>query len=188
VVGESGAGSLPARAILARLGDLVALGGVAAVMVTAGAFRRAGRALPMVSRSREEARIFRLAAVSIGVAAAGSAIAAVSAWWNVPVPSLTDAVRHLVTVGFLTSVAVAMSFRLVPVLEGKALPWPGLRGVAFWALLTGVVLRTSEVLGGLGGRGIGGLVVASGLCVWIALAAVAANVAAAIARSPVRAR
>ena len=38
-----------------------------------------------------------------------------------------------------------MGFRLVPAIEGALLPWPRLRGVAFWTLLGGVLTRTAEV-------------------------------------------
>ncbi len=90
------------------------------------------------------------------------------------------------TVGFLTSVVVAMAFRLIPVLEQTALPWPGLRRLAFWALLAGVVLRSSELLIDLGGQPLALLVPLSGLSVWGALACVGANLIGALAVSSKR--
>jgi hypothetical protein len=84
-----------------------------------------------------------------------------------------------VTVGFLTAAVVAMAFRLVPVLESAALPWPRLRSVALWALLPGVLFRSAEALAGLGWQ-VASLVLLSGLLVWIALACVGANLAGTI--------
>jgi hypothetical protein len=166
---------------LARLADLAALGTVMALVVSAGALRRAGRTLPMLSRSPEETRIFRLGVVSALVgapAAAGLAFAAGSA---LPHHALADALRHLVTVGFLSSLVVAMTFRLIPVLEGAALPWPGLRNLAFTALLASVLLRTAQGLVMSGWPGLGPAVVFSGALAWIALIAVAANLVTATA-------
>ena len=92
-------------------------------MLGAGALRRAPRSLPVLSRTPQEAAIFRIAVVSALVATAGAAVDVATTLAGAPVPRLTDAVRHLVTVGVLTSVVVAMTFRLVPVLTGVALPW-----------------------------------------------------------------
>jgi len=166
---------------LARLADVAALGTVAAVVISAGAFRRPGRALPMLSRSRQEARIFRLGVISAVVAALGAAGLALGAAAVLPQHVLADAVRHLVTVGFLTSVVVAMTFRLIPVLEGVALPWPGLRHVAFAALLASVLLRTAQGPVVYGWSGLRLAVVLSGPLAWMALVAVAANLVAAMA-------
>jgi hypothetical protein len=83
-------------------------------------------------------------------------------------------------VGFTSAVVVAMAFRLIPVLE-TALLWPRLRRVAFWALLTSVVLRSAEVLVGHGLPALAPLVPLSGVLAWIALACVAANLLRAIA-------
>jgi hypothetical protein len=171
---------------LARLADFAALGTVAALVVSAGALRRAPRALPMLSRSRAEARIFRLGAVSALVAALGAAGLALGAGSALPHHALSDALRHLVTIGFLTSVVVAMTFRLIPVLEGVALPWPGLRTVAFVALLGAVILRTAQGLAIYGWPGLGPAVALSGVLAWIALAAVAATLAAVMIRAAIR--
>lgn len=167
---------------LARLADLAALGTVAALVVSAGALRRAPRALPMLSRSRAEARIFRLGAVSALAGALGAAGLALGAGAALPHHALGDALRHLMTVGFLTSVVVAMTFRLIPVLEGAALPWPGLRTVAFAALLGAVILRTAQALAVSGWPGLGLAVALSGVLAWIALAAVATNLTAVMIR------
>jgi hypothetical protein len=175
-----------AAARMARLADLAALGTVAALVVSAGALRRAPRALPMLSRSRAEAQIFRLGAVSALVAALGAAGLALGAGAALPHHVLNDALRHLVTVGFLTSVVVAMTFRLVPVLEGVALPWPGLRTVAFTGLLGAVILRTAQGLAIYGWPGLGPAVALSGMLAWIALAAVATTLAAVMVRGAIR--
>jgi uncharacterized protein involved in response to NO len=184
-VALSAAAAVPAGPVaavaLARLGDVAALGTVAAVAVSAGALRRPDRAPPMLSRSREEARIFRLGMISALVAGLGAAALALGAAAALPHHVLADAVRHLVTVGFLTSVVVAMTFRLIPVLEGVALPWPGLRHVALGALLASVLLRTAQGVTVYGWSGLRPAVVLSGPLAWIALAAVAVNLVAAVA-------
>jgi hypothetical protein len=180
--GEVGAWEPAAATVVVRLGEFVALGGAAMLLVAGGAFRRVrAAALPMIGRSRDEVRIFRIAALSAPAAVLGMALSAAAARAGVPVGPLTDAVRHLVTVGFLTSVVVAMTFRLIPVLEGRALPWPWLRHVAFGGLLAGVLLRTAEVLVGFGWAGIAPWIPLSGVLIWLALLAVAANLLGAIA-------
>lgn len=183
VAGEVGEWRSSTGTLLARLGELLALGTVAVVAVAAGVFRRARGVLPMVSRSAEEARIFRLAAVSAVGATAGFAVATAAAALGGRAHLLTDVARHLVTVGFLTSVVVAMAFRLIPVLESVPLRWPRLRRVAFLGLLAGVLVRSAEVLVGYGVPAIAQVLPLSGLFVWIALACVGANLLAAISDS-----
>jgi uncharacterized protein involved in response to NO len=178
--GETGDWSAPVGSALARLGELIVLTGAAAVMVLGGVLTRVRDALPMVARSREESRIFRVAMLSGAAATVGSAAAVPAAWAGLDVRLLTDAVRHLITVGVLTSVVAAMVFRLIPVLEGRALPWPRLRHVALWCLAAGVILRTAQVLVGAGWAGAAPWVALSGVLVWIALACVGANLAAAM--------
>jgi hypothetical protein len=175
----AGPGAAP---LLARLGDLAALGAVAALLVSAGALRRGSRALPLLSRSREETRIFRVAVVSALAGVPGAAVLALAAAAGLPYPAHADALRHLITVGVLTSVVIAMTFRLIPVLEGTALPWPRLRAVALVALVGAVLLRSAQ---GLAAHraGLHGAVVLSGALAWIALAAVAASLAAAMLRA-----
>lgn len=186
VVAEIGDWGAPTALGLARAGDALALAAVLAVTVAAGAFRAAPRAtLPVIGRSGPESRIFRLAVASAVASFAGFVLAAVLAASGLPVHLVTDAVRHLLTVGFIGSFVVAMAFRLIPVFEGVALPWPRLRTVAFWALLGGIVLRTVEVPIAHAMPQLAPLVAVSGLLVWIALAAVTANLLAAISRSPV---
>jgi hypothetical protein len=155
---------------------------VAALVISAGAFRRGGRALPMLSRSREETRIFRVGVVSAVVGALGATVLVLGAAAAWPQHALADALRHLVTVGFLTSVVVGMTFRLIPVLEGTALPWPRLRTVAFVALLGAIVLRTAQGLAVHDGPGLGPAIALSGVLAWIALTAVTANLTAAMIR------
>jgi hypothetical protein len=175
--GEAGDWSAPIGTALARLGEVIVLGGAASLMVLGGALNRARDALPMVARGPEESRIFRVAMLSGGAAAIGATAAVPAAWAGFDVRLLTDAVRHLITVGVLTSVVVAMTFRLIPVLEGRALPWPRLRQVALWSLAAGVVLRSGEVLVGLGWPAPAPWVALSGILIWIAVACVGANLA-----------
>jgi hypothetical protein len=178
--GETGDWSAAVGTALARLGEVIALAGAAAVMVRGGALRRVRGALPMVARTPEESRIFRVALLSGAAAAIGAAAAVPAAWAGLDVRLLTDAVRHLITVGVLTSMVVAMVFRLIPVLEGRALRWPRLRGVALWCLAAGVILRSAEVLIGAGWPAPARWVALSGILIWIAVACVGANLVAAI--------
>jgi hypothetical protein len=178
--GEAGDWSAAIGTALARLGEVIVLGGAASLLVLGGALKPARDALPMLARSREESRIFRVAMLSGGAAVIGAAAAVPAAWAGLDVRLLTDAVRHLVTVGVLTSVVVAMAFRLIPVLEGRALRWPRLRQVALWSLAAGVVLRTAEVLVGVGWPAPAPWVALSGVLIWIAVACVGANLAGAI--------
>ncbi len=136
----------------------------------------------LLSRGGEESRIFRLAAVSGVASAVGAAVGVVSARIGQPVLLLTDAVRHLFTIGFLTAVVIAMTFRLVPVLERAALPWRAARRLAFWTLTAAVVLRSSQVLIGQGWPGISNRLLLSGALVWIAQACAAASLVGAVAR------
>jgi hypothetical protein len=163
------------RVALERAGEAVALGTVAAIALTGGAFRRAPRALSMAGRGGPETRLFRMAMLAAALAAGGSAGAAILAWAAVPLSLLADALRHLVTVGLLTSMVVGMAFRLIPVVEGVALPWPRLRGAAFWTLLAGVLLRTAEALADYGFEAVLRLVPLSGALVWVALACLGAG-------------
>lgn len=77
-----------------------------------------------------------------------------------------------------------MTFRLIPVLETVPLSSPRLRGVAFWSLLGGIVLRTSEVLADWGWEAVLPWVPLSGLLVWLALACAAANLVGALRSRP----
>jgi hypothetical protein len=168
--------------VVGRFGELVAFGGGVALLVTAGAFRHVPKALPMLSRSGEETRIARIALVSFPLAALGAAATVVGALAGANVHVVADAVRHLVAVGFVTSIVVAMTFRLIPALEAVSLRWPGLRRVALVALAAAVALRTAQVLVPLGAASIAPAVALSGLLVWIAVASVAASFVAAVRR------
>ena len=95
---------------------------------------------------------------------------------------LTDAVRHLVTAGVLTSIVVAMVFRLVPVLEGAALPWPPARRLARWALASSVVLRSAQVVVPIGASTVGAAVALSGMLAWTAIAGAALGIVARVGR------
>jgi hypothetical protein len=181
-VGAAGPWPSALRVALERAGEALALSTVAAVALTGGAFRRAPGALPMLARGGPETRLFRMAILAAAAAAAGSAGAALLAWGTVPLSLLADVLRHLVTVGFLTSMVLAMAFRLIPVIEGAALPWPRLRGLAFWALLAGVLVRTAQTLADYGLEGALPAVPFSGVLVWIALACLAANLLGAVRR------
>jgi hypothetical protein len=165
------------RALAPRLGDLVVLGTAAAVIVGAGAFRRVARGLPMAGHTGDEARLFKLAAASLVAATLGALVNAVAALAGTTVPLLADAVRHLLTIGTIGTIATAMSFRLMPVLEGRALPWPGLRRVALVALVAAVIGRTVEILLPAGAP-VAAAVIASGALAWIAFAAVAGTLTA----------
>jgi len=178
--GETGDWSAAVGTALARLGEVIVLAGAASLMVLGGGLKPARDALPMVARSREESRIFHVAMLSGGAAAIGAAAAVPAAWAGLDVRLLTDTVRHLVTVGVLTSVVIAMAFRLIPVLEGRALRWPRLRQVALWSLAAGVILRSAEVLVGVGWPAPAPWVALSGVLIWIAVACVGANLAGAI--------
>lgn len=184
VVGEAGA--LESGEIAARAGDALALVTIGAVMAAGGAFRRPGPSLPMLSRSPAEARLFRLAAGAVPVAVAGAALATALAARGEPTRVVADAVRHLLTVGVLTTVVVAMAFRLIPVLEGRPLLWPAARAAAFWLLLAAVVLRSGEVLVSAGLVALAPAVALSGVLAWLAVAGVAANLVAAILSAPRR--
>jgi uncharacterized protein involved in response to NO len=138
----------------------------------------------MAARSPEASRIFLLAVVSLVGAVAGAVAATVAAAAGADVRVLGDAVRHLVTVGVLTSIVVAMAFRLVPVLEARALPWPRLQAVALWSLGAGIALRSAEVLVGLGWPAPAPWIPLSGVLVWVALACVATNLVGAISGLP----
>jgi hypothetical protein len=167
---------------LERGGEALALATVAAIAVTGGAFRRRPGTLPMLGHRGPETRFFRLAMLAAAIAAVGSATAAALAWVGVPLSLLGDALRHLVTVGFLTAMVVGMGFRLLPVVAGVPLRWPKLRGLAFWALLAGVLVRTAEVMADYGAIGVLPIVPLSGGLVWLALGCLAVSVLGAARR------
>jgi uncharacterized protein involved in response to NO len=140
----------------------------------------------MLSRSHPESRILRLGAACALAGALGAAGLGLGAGAAFPQHTLADALRHLLTIGVLTSIVVAMTFRLIPVLEGVALSWPGLRTVAFVALLASVFLRMAQGLAVYGWPWLGPAVALSGVLAWIALAAVTVSLTAAMLRSTAR--
>jgi len=171
-----GAGEATGAVALAKLGEAVAVGTIATVAVTGGALGRRRAPRSLLARGGPELWLFRLAMTSAAVAAVGLFAAAVLAWRGVPLSLLADALRHLVTVGFLTSMAVGMAFRLIPVFEGVPVPWPRLPALAFPALLGGVLLRSGEVLADWLWTGLLPWLPLSGLLVWLAVASVFATV------------
>ncbi len=172
--GAVGGGSAWPEALV-RLGEAVAAGTIAIVAVTGGVLgprRRARSLLLQGGQGGPERALLRLAVVSVTVASLGFAAGAGMAAAGVPLGLLGDALRHLFTIGFLTTVVLAMSFRLIPVLERVRLPWSRLRDVAFVALLAGVLVRSSEVLADWVWVGVLAWLPLSGLLVWVAVASV----------------
>jgi hypothetical protein len=170
VAGE--AALIPASGVAARLGDTVALATVVAVVGGSGALRRSRTALPLLSRGAAEARIFRIAAVSAVAALGGATATVVAELTGVALPLFADAVRHLLALGVLGAVVIAMAFRLVTVLEGAPLPWPRLRTVALVALAAGILTRTVQVAIPAGFPWLSPVVTVSGVFAWIAFACV----------------
>jgi hypothetical protein len=164
------AGGEQGHGLLARLGELLVFATASGVL--GGAFRRVRHALPLVGRTGDERRIFLLAAGCLVAATAGTAVNVVAALFEAGIPHLPDAVRHLFAVGTLGGVVIAMSFRLMPVLEARPLPWAWAPRLALVALATSVATRTLEVLAPLEIRGLGKLVAASGMFAWVAFACV----------------
>jgi hypothetical protein len=179
VAGEAGGGA-PSAVALARLGEAVAVGTIAAAALTGGALGRPGARRSLLARGGPELWLFRLAVLSATMAALGSLAAVAIAWQGIPLGLLADALRHLVTVGFLTSIVVAMAFRLVPAFEGVPVRWPRLRALTFAALVAAVGLRSGEVLADFVWAGILPWLPLSGLLVWLALAAVLGTLLAAV--------
>ena len=183
VTGEAGGGT-PRAVALARLGEAVAIGTVAAAALAGGALGRPGAPRSLLARGGPELWLFRLAIVSASVAALGSLGAAAVAWRGIPLGLAADALRHLVTVGFLTSIVVAMAFRLIPAFEGVPVRWPRLRVLAFAALVAAIVLRSSEILADYVWAGILPWLPLSGVFVWLVLAVVFASLLAAARSRP----
>jgi hypothetical protein len=175
----AGLGEVARATALARLGEALALGTVTAVAVAGGAARRRRSGLLLVAQAGPESRLFRLALVAAGTAAAGSLLAAGLAWRGVPLSLLADALRHLVTVGFLLALVLAMAFRLIPAFDRRPLAWPRLREVAFWALLGSVLIRSAEVLADYGWEPVLAWLPPAGVLAWIAIGCVALNLAGA---------
>jgi hypothetical protein len=180
VAGE--AALVPASALAARLGETLAIATAVGVLVGGGALRGARSALPLLSRGAAEARIFRVAVLAAAAALVGAAATAVGELTGTALPLVADAVRHLLTVGVLGAVVVAMGFRLITVLEGVPLPWPRLRMVALVALVAGVVTRTAQVAIPAGAASLAPVVALSGVLSWIAFACVGVALVGVLAR------
>jgi hypothetical protein len=165
---------------------LVLCGPLVAVALSLAALPAGPIAAIALARLADLAALGTLAAVFLSAGALGAAGLALGSAATLPHHALADALRHLLTIGVLTSIVVAMTFRLIPVLEGVALSWPWLRTVAFVALLGAVILRTAQALALDGGSWLGPAVALSGALAWIALAAAAVSLTAAMIRSPAR--
>jgi hypothetical protein len=188
LAGAGEAALIPASGLAARLGDTIAIATVVGVVVGGGGLRGSRASLPLLSRGPAEARIFRVAAVS-GVAALAAATATVvGELTGVALPLLADAVRHLLAVGVLGAVVIAMAFRLVTVLEGAPLPWPRVRTVALVALAAAVLTRTVQVAIPAGAPWLAPVVALSGPFAWIAFACVGVTLVGVLARGARRAR
>jgi NnrS protein len=168
--------SVALASMLARAGDAVAWATLAAVIPAAGALRRSHGAPPMLSRSLPESRIFRVAVAS---ALAGCGLALWALYLGPEAPRiLTDAVRHLLAIGMIGAVVIAMTFRLIPALERRRLPWPVLRTVALWSLVGAVALRTGQVLTLFVPFDVTPVTAASGMLAWIAFGSAGSNLIA----------
>jgi hypothetical protein len=83
----------------------------------------------------------------------------------------------------VTTVIVAMVLRLIPVLEGTAIPWPRVPSVALVGLVAAVVLRSAQSLEmAYAGPAVRLAVALSGLLVWLVLAATGASLLVAMSR------
>ena len=136
--------SRPAH-VLTALADLGVAAALVVGAVSVGAWRPEPRRAIALHLDRTEARFFRLAFASAGLAAIGLVAGAVLAFAGVPPGLLTDATRHLLTIGFVVAAICAMGFRFLPVIEGVRLAVPWARHVAFCALSLAVLLRTGEL-------------------------------------------
>jgi hypothetical protein len=183
-VGEAMGGRAPGPA-LAPLGEALALGTAVLVVATGGLWRRPRPGgLPLHGRGGPEAVLFRLAWASAGLGVVGLGTMAALEALRIPPSLLADATRHLVTVGVLAAVGLAMTFRLVPVFEGRPHPWPRIRAGTAAALVTAVVLRTVQVAADYGGEAVLRVVPLSGVLTWTALAGGATSLLAVAARGP----
>ncbi len=149
------------------------------------ATRRGG---PAIDRSRDPlfpwgARVAyaSLAASAMlgGLAALGSlAGLAVHAFW-------TDAARHLLVLGFLSTLVATMAGRLAPGWAGRPLALPWARGVAVFALPLAAALRATEGIAGQWGPAwVVDLAAASGPVGAIGFLGLVASVGTTLARPP----
>jgi hypothetical protein len=178
-----GAGALLAaggeigHGLLARVGDVIVLGTATAVVVAAGVFRR-GRPHPRRGASGDDTTLVKLAIVSLLLATAGALVNLLLVAAGRAFHPLTDAVLHLLTVGALSSAAIATIVRVTPTLEGRSFPLRPVPRIAALALAGALLLRTAQVMSPFGGRPFGLVITASGLLAWIAFASVTASLVA----------
>ena len=162
--------SRPAH-VLVALSDLGVAGALVVGALAVGAWQPEPRRAIALHMDRTEARFFRLAFACAGLAALGLVVGAVLTFACVAKGMLTDATRHLLTVGFVIGAICAMGFRFLPVIEGVRLALPRARQVAFWALLAAVLLRTAELGADYLHEGFLRPAALSGFLAWLALAA-----------------
>ena len=152
---------------MADFGFVAALVGTG---VAVGAWRPEPKGAFPLHLDRMEARFFRLAFACAGLAAVALFVGAALGLAGTPPPGIfVDAIRHLLTVGFMIGLICAMGFRFVPVIEGVRLALPGARHVAFWALILAVLLRFGELGAGLLPTSLLRLTAVSGFFAWVSL-------------------
>ncbi len=157
--------------LLVALSDLGVAAALVVGAVAVGAWQCEPRRAIALHMDRTEARFFRLAFACAGLAAAGLIAQAILAVVGIPQGLLSDATRHLLTVGFVIGAICAMGFRFLPVIEGVRLAIPWARRVAFWALAAAVLLRTAELGADYLHEGFLRAAEVSGVLAWAALAA-----------------
>ncbi|HSB73033.1 MAG TPA: hypothetical protein VLT62_27220 [Candidatus Methylomirabilis sp.] len=145
VLAEGGSAASRHTQILQALSEL----GVAAALIVGalsiGAWRPQSRQVLALHLDQTEARFFRFAFASAGLAAAGLILGAGLGIAGTPRGLLVDVTRHLLTVGFVIGMVCAVGFRFLPVIEGVPLSVPGARAITFWTLAAATLLRTLEV-------------------------------------------
>lgn len=147
--------------------------GTALLMGAAAFLLPRGRVLPLSADPFFSACVVG-AYLSVLIAGAAYLAAAVAGALGAPVNLIVlDAIRHLVTVGFLILLIVGMALRLLPALRGTQLRWPALRWWVFGLLALAVVTRSAEVLALFGWPGVLRATAASGALAWAGLALLA---------------
>jgi hypothetical protein len=162
--------SRPAH-VLVAFSDLGVAAALLVAAVSVGAWQPEPRRAIALHMDRTEARFFRLAFASASLAAAGLLAGAALRWIGIPLGFLTDATRHLLTIGFVIGAICAMGFRFLPVIEGVRLAVPWARHLAFWTLGLAVLLRTAELGADYLHEGFLRAAAVSGFLAWLALGA-----------------
>jgi hypothetical protein len=168
-------GDAPWRAPL----DAVARAVEGAGLLTAcAAFRWNRSRLPLgAAAGRAFARAARLAFAWLALAGTlRLGTAAAQALGASPSALVFDAERHLVTIGFLITLILAMAQKLLPVLEGVPLRHARLGPAALALVTVGVIARTVQALAAAGFPGLLAVSAFSGVAVWLGLALLAAMV------------